>query len=133
MQFVLSPQPARAHFLKPEERQWLQGRQDAQHKLSAERNPHQGKWWGERPSPTPPRPACKVLRTARLPTENSRTTCWLQHCLALSCSSAHHLQSHLTENKCVCFLPLSEAACKHLRKEGKSNHHLFSLRGPIKK
>ena len=68
MQFVLSPQPARAHFLKPEERQWLQGRQDAQHKLSAERNPHQGKWWGERPSQfTLPHAVCKGLRTARLP------------------------------------------------------------------
>ena len=50
MQFVLSPQPAKAHFLEPQEQQWLQNRQDAQHKLSAERNPHQGRWWGERPS-----------------------------------------------------------------------------------
>ena len=81
MQFVLSPQPARAHFLEPEERRWLQGRQDAQHKLSAERNPHQGKWWGERP---PPDPACKVLCFACLPSalESSQPMCRLQHRLS---------------------------------------------------
>ena len=46
LQFVLAPSPARAHFLNPEEKAWLQNRQDTQHKLSAERNPHQGAWWG---------------------------------------------------------------------------------------
>ncbi len=47
LQFLLTPSPAKSHFLTPEERTWLQNRQDTQHKLSSERNPHQGAWWGE--------------------------------------------------------------------------------------
>ena len=50
LQFVLAPSPARAHFLNAEEKAWLQNRQDMQQKLSAERNPHDGAWWGEHPS-----------------------------------------------------------------------------------
>ncbi|CAL5224155.1 g6792 [Coccomyxa viridis] len=45
LKFLLTPSPAKSHFLTPAERTWLQNRQDTQHKLSAERNPHQGAWW----------------------------------------------------------------------------------------
>ena len=47
LQFVLVSKPEKAHFLNAEEKQWLQNRQDRQHQLSSERNPHQGAWWGE--------------------------------------------------------------------------------------